>query len=136
MPMWVPFATALLGIVVGAILTAWRESRAAKRNAVATFWSAFAEAVTQIDNKDAHFLMNQAQAQHDVAIYEFRRFVDPGKLKDFDLAVEKFRLRRSELIPATLAVWQALGSGKPIDNSNTVTQKKALTELLEFADRI
>lgn len=134
MSVWVPFVTAILGAVVAYALAGWRERDTSKRNAVTKFRSAFAEAITQINNKDAHFLMNQAQVQHDVAIYEFRQFVDSNQLKKFDEAVEKFRQCRSTLVPASLAVWKSIGSGNPIDDSDTLALMKALNELLAFAD--
>jgi len=58
---------------------------------MAKFRATFAEAVTQIDHKDAYSLMNRAQVQHDVAISEFRRLVDPKRIQNFDAAVEKFK---------------------------------------------
>ena len=133
MPIWVPFVTAILGAVVAYALAGWRERDTSKRNAVTKFRSAFAEAVTQINNKGAHFLMNQAQVQHDVAIYEFRQFVDSNQLKKFDEAVEKFRQCRSTLVPALLAR-KPIGSSNPIDDSDTLALMKALNKLLAFAD--
>ena len=138
MPVWVPFATAAIGAAVTFcifVLTGRRERARSKREAVAKFRSAFAEAITQINEKDPHFLMNSAQVQHDVAIFEFRRTVDPKHMQNFDAAVEKFRKCRTELTPATLAVWKSLGSGQPVDDSETVRLKEALNELLAFADQ-
>ena len=142
MPICVPFVTAILGAILSAVLGAvvahalagWRERDTLKRNAATKFRSAFVEAVTQINNNDAHFLMNQAQVQHDAAICEFRQFIDSNQLKKFDKAVESFRQCRSTLVPASLAVWESIGSGNPIDDSDTFALKNALNELLAFAD--
>lgn len=134
MPIWVPFATAILGALLGALLTAHRESKALKRDAIAKFRSAFAEAITQIDHKDAHLLMSQAKVAHDVAIYDFRRFVRSARLASFDEAVSHFHQCRSAQTPAAIVAFKALGSGQPIDKSDIAELKKALNELLVFAD--
>ena len=138
MPLWIPFATAAFGAAVTIsvfILTGRRERAKSKREAIAKFRSAFAEAITQIDNKDPHFLMSQAQVQHDVAIFEFRAFVDPRRVNYFDEAVEKFHRCRGEMRPALFTVLESSVSGKPIDNSDTLKLKEALNELLAFATK-
>ena len=137
MPVWVPLTPAAIAAVVAVcifVLTGRRERAKSKREAIAKFRAAFAEATTQIDNKDVHSIMRRAAVQHDVAIYEFRRVIEQKHLQHFDAAVEKFRRCRDELIPVSLAVWASLGSGEPIDNSDTLRLKVALNKLLAFAD--
>ena len=100
MPLWVPFATAAIAAAITIcifILTGHRERTKSKCEAIAKFRAAFAEAITQINNKDAHFLMRQAQVQHDIAIYEFRPFVNSKQIKNFDEAVQKFQRYRNKL---------------------------------------
>jgi len=138
--MWMQIVTPVIGIAGTTcffILSGRRERAKSKREAATKFRLAFAEAITQIDSIDAHNLMTQPQTlvQHDVAISEFRRVVSKKQLPSFDVAVAKFRRCRSDLVPGSLAVWAALGSGKPVDDSDTDRMKVALNELVLFADK-
>jgi hypothetical protein len=137
MPFWIPVAMA--GIAAGItafayIASARRERVKSRREAATRFRSAFAEAVTELDNVDAHSLITEAQATHDAAILQFRRSISQQKLEQFDAAVQKFYRYRSEVLPAPAKVRAALSSGKPVDDSDTLRLKQALNELLAFAD--
>lgn len=113
-----------------------RERAKSKREASAKFRSAFfAETIAQLDNKDAHALMNHARAQHAAAIIEFRPFVDPKQIKNFDAAEQKFHRCRSYLQPLALKHLASTSSGESVDNSDIVKLKEALNELLAFADK-
>jgi hypothetical protein len=139
MPFWIPVAMAGIaaGITVFAyIATAGRERAKSRREAAARFRSAFAEAVTELDNVDAHSLITEARALHDAAIKEFRPSISPQQLDQFDAAVQKFYRYRSEVQPAPAKVLASLSSGKPVDHSDALMLKQALTELLAFADDI
>jgi hypothetical protein len=137
MPFWIPVAMA--GIAAGItafayIATAGRERVKSRREAAARFRSAFAEAVTELDNVDAHSLITEARAMHDAAILEFRRSISQQKIEQFDAAVQKFYRYRSEIQPAPAKVLASLSSGKPVDHSDALMLKQALNELLAFAD--
>ncbi len=141
MPSWLQivfgigaFVISGLGVYIG--YQQWRLSAyKLKRDPSARFQSAFAEEITQIDNQDAHSLMSKAKVKHDVAIREFRQWVDLNQLQRFDAAVKDFDQCRSEVTPALSAFYASQASGNPIDNSATVRLKQALNELLAFADR-
>ncbi len=139
MPSWLPAAIAILAAIglffFEIFLKPRREHTKSRREAIAKFRSAFAEAIAQIANKDAHVHMSQAQAQHDAAIIEFRRFVDPKQIEHFNAAEQKFHQCRSEVKPKVLKIRTAIDSGKPVDNSDIVKLKEAINELLTFADK-
>ena len=107
-----------------------------KAEAIAKFRAAFlSETITQLDNKDVHVLMNHARARHDAAITAFRPFIHPSLIKQFDAGELKFHRCRNQLQPKAAKIIAAIGANKPVDNSDTVAMKNALTELLAFADR-
>ena len=136
MPFWIPVATTSVaaGIFIAVDILASRRERAnAKREAAARFSSAMAEALTQLDNIDAHAQINGARVQHDEAIAGFRPLVDLKKIQRFDAAVRKFHQGRSELKPGPEKVLASLSSGRPVDQSDVLTLKNALHELLAFA---
>ena len=136
MPIWVPILTAVIGAGV-AILVFWlngrRESTKAKREAAKAFRSAFAEAMTQIEEVDAHGLMSKFKVQHDVAIHEFRRHVQSAQQAAFDTAAKNFQACRSTVQPAALEAMRSIVTGEAIDESDTFRMKEALNELLAFA---
>jgi hypothetical protein len=116
------------------IVNTRREAVESRREACAKFRSAFAEATTELDNVDAYSLITEARAAHDAAILEFRPSVAFEQLEQFDAAVQKFYRYRSEVQPAPAKVLASLSSGKPVDHSDALMLKQALTELLAFAD--
>ena len=135
-----PVATAVVlatGLSLLDLFLNRRRARAkAKREASTNFRSAFfAEAIANLDNKDAYLLIRQAQAKHDAAIIEFRLFVDPTQTKHFDAAAQKFHQSRSEVQPRILKILAAIDADKPVDNWDRVNLKEALNELLAFADK-
>lgn len=112
------------------------ELQKAKREAATKFRSAFAEAVTQITDGsiDPHSLIAQQKVQHDAAIFEFRHFVDPDRLSDFDAAGQKYRECRSALEPALLQFMRSQNTGQPVGQSASSKIIVAINELLAFAD--
>lgn len=98
-----------------------------------TFRSAFAEAVTQIGQTNAHSLMSRSKVQHDVAIHEFRRHIPVQHQAEFDAAAKKFRECRDAVSPAILEAMRALSTGEPVDDSDIKRLAEALHELLAFA---
>ncbi len=138
MHFWVPIATAAIAGAVAIlvdILTGRRKGAKSRREAAATFHLAFAEAIAQLENVDAHALITEARAQHDAAILEFRRFVVAKQIEHYEVAVQNFNRCRSEVQSAPVKVLASLASEKPIDNSDTVKLKEALNELLTFTDK-
>jgi hypothetical protein len=126
-----------IGLSIVEIFLYRRRARAkARREARTKFRSAFfGEAIAHFDNKDAYLLMGQAQAQHDIAIIQFRPFVDPKYIEHFDAAAGNFRRSRSELQPRLLKILAAIDSVKPVDNLDKARIKEALNALLAFADK-
>lgn len=108
----------------------------AKREVAAKFRSAFAEDITQITDGsiDPHYLITQHKVQHDTAIFEFRHFVDPDRLSDFDAAAQKYRECRSALEPAILQFLRSETTGQPLDQSASSNLIVAINWLLAFAD--
>lgn len=104
----------------------------ASSEAINTFHSAFAEAVTQIGKTDAHSLMDRSEVQHDVAIHEFRRHVPAQSQAEFDAAAKKFQGCRDAVSPAALVAMRALSTGEAVDNSDIKRLAEALHELLAF----
>jgi len=110
--------------------------REAKREAAAKFRSAFAEAITQITDGsiDPHYLIMRHKVQHDIAIFEFRPFVDPDRLSDFDATAQKYSECRSAIEPAMLQYYRSENTGQPVDQSARFNLIVAINGLLAFAD--
>lgn len=108
----------------------------AKREAATKFRSAFAVAITQITDGsiDPHYLITQHKVQHDTAIFEFRPFVDPDRLSDFDATAQKYSECRSALEPAMLQYYRSENTGQPVDQSARFNLIVAINGLLAFAD--
>lgn len=110
------------------------ESGAAAREASDRFRSAFAEAVTQLGQVDSHWLMNKLKIQHDVAIFEFKRYVSVDQQGAFDAAVERFKGCRDTLSPAVVEAMHSMVTGEPIDVSDEKRLAQALHDLLAFSE--
>jgi hypothetical protein len=108
----------------------------AAHEASTKFRSAFAETITQIADGsiDPHYLIMRQKVQHDTAIFEFRHFIDPDRLSDFDAAKQKYFDCRSALDPAILQYYRSEKTGQSIDQSARVNLIAAINGLLSFAD--
>lgn len=130
------YAISVTGAVVTIVLyvfTIRNNVAKSKGDAIAKFRAAFAEEFTQLDSQDVHSLMCKAKVKHDVAIHEFRQFVEQKNLNDFDATVKRFDQLRSEVTPALLAHMKSRACDKPIDNSDKTRLKEAINDLLLFA---
>ena len=137
MPFWVPVAIAAIAaaaVLWVDILGGRRKRTNSRRDAAESFRFACTDAIAKLNGMDAHSFITESRAQHDAAISAFRCVVDTTRIHDYDVAAEAFNQRRSEIMPAPLKVLASLESGKPVDNSDIVKLKAALSALLAFAD--
>lgn len=137
MPFWVPIAIAAITAAAALwvdILGGRRKRTNSRRDAAESFRFACTDAIAKLNGMDAHSFITESMTQHDAAISAFRCLVHTTRIHDYDVAVENFNHCRSEITPAPLKVLASLESGKPVDNSDVVRLKAALSELLAFAD--
>ena len=136
MPTWV----AIAGVVVSAIvaiglfvLAGRRERDKERREAAATFRSAFLEALSEIARgNDPHAVLTRVATQHDAAISTYGYFVSPTDREAFDAAAVAFRQSREALQPAMLQWAQSQASGVPVQ-STTTNITATINGLLAFA---